>query len=97
MQCRTCGKEILFIRMKGRPRPMPADAEPVSVLIRDNGYPFFQKDGTMVRGFKIGDAWDDDPDANVMEAYESHFATCNDAISWRRRKNMKGAEKHETA
>ena len=33
-------------------------------------------EGAVVMGRKIGDAWDDDPDANVIQAYESHFATC---------------------
>ena len=75
-RCRGCGAEVVWIRTAGNRRRMPADAEPVWILIEDGGKLFFRKDGTGVFGRKIGDAWDEDPDANVIEAYESHFATC---------------------
>ena len=75
-RCRGCGAEVLWIRTAGNRRKTPVDAEPVWVLQQAGGDTFLQKDGGVVFGRKIGDAWDDDPDANVIECYESHFATC---------------------
>ena len=75
-QCRGCGAEILWIRTQATRRKMPVDAEPVWVLLCSGGNTFMQKDGTVVTGRKIGDAWDDNPDANVIQCFESHFATC---------------------
>ena len=75
-RCRGCGAEVLWIRTAANRRKTPVDAEPVSILQGTGGDTFLQKDGNVVFGRKIGDAWDDDPDANVIEAYESHFATC---------------------
>ena len=75
-RCRGCGAEIAWIRTAGNRRKTPVDAEPVWVLIEAGGDVFLRKDGSAVFGRKVGDAWDDDPDANVIECYESHFATC---------------------
>lgn len=75
-RCRGCGAEVIWIRTKAERRKMPVDAEPVWVLPMSGGDTFLRKDGSIVFGRKIGDAWDDDPDANVIECYESHFATC---------------------
>ena len=75
-RCRGCGAEVLWIRTAANRRKTPVDAEPVSILQGAGGDTFLQKDGNVVFGRKIGDAWDDDPDANVIEAYESHFSTC---------------------
>ena len=75
-RCRGCGAEVIWIRTKAQRRKMPVDAEPVSVIPCTGGNSFVLIDGYIVFGRKIGDAWDDDPDANVIEAYESHFATC---------------------
>ena len=74
-RCRGCGAEVVWIRTTDTGRKMPVDAEPVWILQggRDS---FVTKDVGIVFGRKIGDAWDDDPDANVIQAYESHFATC---------------------
>ena len=57
-------------------KKMRIDAEPVWILLRGTGKTFFKLDGTVLVGQQIGDAWDDDPDANAVEVYESHFATC---------------------
>ena len=66
---------------------MPLDAEPVWVKLEKNGKPFFRMDGTQVTGIRIGDAYDDeDPDSMLMEAYESHFATCPVGGQFRNRK-----------
>lgn len=75
-QCRGCGAEVIWIKTTANRRKMPVDAEPVWVLPESGGDTFVQKDGSIVFGRRIGDAWDDDPDANVLECYESHFATC---------------------
>ena len=74
--CRGCGAEVRWIRTQANRRKMPVDAEPVWVLLCSGGDSFVRADGSIVFGRKIGDAWDDDPDANVIECYESHFATC---------------------
>ena len=74
--CRGCGAEVRWIRMTGSRRKMPVDAEPVWILPEAGGDTFVREDGTIIFGRRIGDAWDDDPDANVIECYESHFATC---------------------
>ena len=73
--CRGCGAEVFWARTP-QGRKMPLDVEPVWIRITAGGKLYLRKDGTFVQGEKIGDAWDDDPDANVIEAYESHFATC---------------------
>ena len=75
-RCSGCGAEVMWVRMTGTRRKMPVDAEPVWVLQESGGNTFVREDGSIVFGRRIGDAWDDDPDANVIECYESHFATC---------------------
>lgn len=85
-RCRGCSAEVIWIRTETNRRKMPVDAEPVWILPCAEGKPFFRKDGTIVIGRRIGDAWDDDPDANVVEAHESHFATCPAGGQFRNRK-----------
>ena len=75
-RCRGCGAEVIWIRTTANRRKTPADPEPVSILPGAGGDTFIRRDGSIIIGRKIGDAWDDDPDANVVEAFESHFATC---------------------
>ena len=75
-QCRGCGAEVIWIRTINNRRKMPVDAEPVWVRLSAGLDSFVTLDGRILFGKKIGDAWDDDPDANVVEAFESHFATC---------------------
>jgi hypothetical protein len=74
-RCSGCGAEVIWIKTKVNRRKMPVDAEPVWIIPggRDS---FVNADGAIIMGRKIGDAWDDDPDANVVQVYESHFATC---------------------
>lgn len=74
-RCSGCGAEVIWIRTKATGRKAPADSEPVWIL-PGGGNTFLTEDGGIVTSRKIGDAWDDDPDANVIQAYESHFATC---------------------
>jgi len=84
-RCKACGAEIQWIRMKISGRKMPINTEPVDVLLSAGTDSFVQLDGTVIIGRKVGNAWDDDPDANVVEAYESHFATCPEGGQFRNR------------
>ena len=63
--CRGCGKPVIWIRTK-QGRKMPVDAEGVWILLDPKGDSFVTADGTITFGRKIGDAWDDDPDANAV-------------------------------
>ncbi|MBE5788473.1 MAG: hypothetical protein E7325_02280 [Clostridiales bacterium] len=74
VQCRGCGKEIIFIKACSG-KTIPCDPEPVYVRQDPKGGTYVMKDGRIVFGELAGDA-DDDPDANLLEAYVSHFATC---------------------
>ena len=76
-QCRGCKREVIWAKTITNRRKMPIDAEPVWVKLESGGNTFILEDGRCVIGRKIGDAYDDeDPDANLIEAHESHFATC---------------------
>lgn len=83
--CRGCGKPVIWIRTK-QGRKMPVDAEPVDILLGGGTDTFMRADGSVVTGRRIGDAWDDDPDANVVQVFESHFATCPVGGQFRKRK-----------
>lgn len=74
--CKGCGAEIRWIQLKSTGRKMPVDPEPVWVLPGVGRNTFIREDGGTVIGSRIGDAWDDDPDANTVQAYESHYASC---------------------
>ena len=83
-KCRGCGKEILWIWTKGGMK-MPVDPEPVWVLKETGGDTFVTRDGRIIIGRKIGDAWDG-PEAMVEECFVSHFATCPVGGQFRNRK-----------
>jgi len=84
--CRGCGEEIIWMQTAAGNR-MPVDAEPVWIRLRSGGNTFVRKDGSIVFGEKVGDAYDDDdPDTNLMEVFESHFATCPVGGQFRNRK-----------
>ena len=85
-RCRGCGAEVIWVKTILNRKKMPIDAEPVWVLPGSSGHTFILEDGRCVIGRKVGDAWDDDPDANVIEAHESHFATCPVGGQFRNRK-----------
>ena len=83
-KCRGCGKEIAFIKtVKGKTQPV--DPEPVWVKQCAGGKPYIRMDGNYVYGQITGDA-EDDPDANLIKAYVSHFATCEKADDFRNRR-----------
>ena len=83
-RCKGCGAEIIWKKTPMGKR-MPVDPEPVWVLL-GGGKPFLRADGSFLFGRKVGDAYDDnDPDSNVVQAYESHFATCLKADEFRKK------------
>ena len=85
--CRGCMKEVIWIKTFVGRKPTPVDPEPVWVKLESGGKPYLQLDGRIVIGRKVGDAYeDDDPDSNLIEAYESHFATCPVGEQFRNRK-----------
>lgn len=85
-KCRGCGREIRWMRTTAG-HAMPVDAEPVWIRLESGGDTFVRRDGAIVFGKKIGDAYDDDdPDTNLLEVYESHFATCPAGGQFRNRK-----------
>ena len=84
-RCSGCGAEVIWIRTAAG-KKMPVDADPVWVIQAPGGKTYMLLDGRCVFGKKVGDAWDDDPDANVIEAHESHFATCPVGGQFRNRK-----------
>jgi len=87
VKCKGCGAEIIWIKMYGSGKAMPVNAEPVRVLYEEGTDKFIRPDGVVISGRQIGDAWDDDPEKTVMEAYLSHFATCPKGDSFRNRRN----------
>jgi hypothetical protein len=84
--CLGCGAEVIWVKTITGRKKMPLDAEPVWVLPMSGGDTFVREDGSIIFGRKIGDAWDDDPDVNAIEAHESHFATCPVGGQFRNRK-----------
>ena len=88
--CRTCGQEIFWVKTRlGAGSRMPLDAEPVWIRKEAGGKAYFLKNGEAVQGRITGDA-DDDPDAEVVEAYVSHFATCPQADLHRKPRKTEG-------
>ena len=85
-KCRGCGQEIRFIKtVKGK--TMPVNPEKVWVRLANGEKPYLKRDGTFVTGEIVGDAYDmNDPDSELIEAYESHFATCPEAGRFRGRR-----------
>lgn len=84
MKCKTCGAPIVWIKTFAG-KKMPVNEDPVLVLMSHGTEKFIRTDGVMITGCRVGDGYDDYPDDNVVEAYESHFATCPQANEHRRR------------
>lgn len=85
-KCKGCGAEINWIKMYGTGKAMPVDPEPVRVMYGEGTEKFVRADGVVIQGRRIGDAWDNDPNAQIYEAYQSHFATCKKANDFRKRR-----------
>jgi len=83
-KCKSCGAEIIWIKMKGTGKAMPCDAQKVSYS--ENLHPgaegvqvqtLVTEHGTVVRTY-----FDSDGD---KVGYVSHFATCPAASEHRKR------------
>lgn len=85
MKCKSCGAPIVWIKMYGSGKKMPVNEEPALVLMSGGTDKFVRADGVVITGCLVGEAYDDYPDDNVVEAYVSHFATCPQADQHRRR------------
>lgn len=85
MKCRGCGAPIVWIRMQISGKKMPVEEDPVLVLQGKGMDKFIRADGVVILGCRVGDGYDDYPDENVVEAYESHFANCPQSNHFRRR------------
>lgn len=72
-ECQACHAPIKFIKLSLTRRYNPVDADPVAVRPKTGGYSYILPDGRFIFGEKVGDACDD---PEIVEAFESHFATC---------------------
>ena len=78
--CRGCGAEILFFRTETG-KTTPVDAEPVPFKKDGHGPEMFlMADGTACRGRRC-DAFEADQTGHI-----SHFATCPNAESFRKKR-----------
>ena len=79
-ECRGCGRQIAFIKtVKGKTMPVNPDGVYFTPAGGPNNY--VTLDGEVIRGR------DPEPDdKNTMIGYISHFATCPEADSFRKRR-----------
>lgn len=76
-RCRSCNAEIIWIKMAGG-KNMPCDANPISYRNDLRGdWVLVTQEGKVVRGVF-------DPDSDKI-GYTSHFATCPNANTHRKR------------
>lgn len=79
--CRGCGKEIKFIKVKTG-RWMPCDTERHTVIKDENGsMTLVTEDGDVIKGIPTASA-----DGANASGYISHFATCPMANNFRGRR-----------
>ena len=80
--CRACGAEIMFLKtVKGK--TIPVNPEPVTFAEGEGGKEkFVLLTGEVVNGRT-------DP-GGAYEGYVSHFATCPEADTFRKRRGKKG-------
>lgn len=76
--CRSCGAEIIWIKMKGSGKAMPCDAKPIPYReVFSNGMKLVTESGEVVQGCFEG--------TSDKTGYVSHFATCPNANRHRRK------------
>ena len=79
-KCRSCGAEIKWIKMASG-KSMPVDAKPISFVLTHPGeekaLTLVTDEGKIARGYY-------DPSGDKT-GYTSHFATCPNAESFRKR------------
>lgn len=77
-KCKSCGKEIFFIKTK-QGKFMPCDTAPHSVIVGEGNMILLTKNGDVVRGKPA--SYDDGADTT---GYISHFSTCPAADQFRK-------------
>ena len=83
--CRGCGQEIIFIKtLKGK--TMPVNPDGVYFVPAGGPNTYVTLDGEVIRGREP-----EQGDRNTRIGYVSHFATCPEADSFR--KKRKGEER----
>ncbi len=85
--CKVCGEEIFFIRCFTGER-VPLEAEPLWIRRKADGDLYFRRDGEMMNGEPVGDAFDD-PEVELMEVYRSHYVECPEGGRPRRKRERK--------
>ena len=85
-KCAACGKQIYWLKTASG-ITVPLDPEPVLILPDIRGNTYIRRDGGYVFGRKVDDSFEnDDPDTNLVKAYESHYSTCTAGGRVRNRK-----------
>lgn len=76
--CRSCGKPIKWIELKSG-KKMPVDPDPFELWEAEEGDTVVTERGDVIK-------YDKDKHAgNEAEVYVSHFSTCPQADSWRKK------------
>lgn len=81
-RCNSCGAEIIWIKMKATGKPMPCDAKKISYSV--NMHPGAKGALFLVTEHGTTVTTEFDPAGDKI-GYISHFATCPNAPSHRRR------------
>lgn len=88
--CGKCGAPIRYIRMKRSGKWMPVDAMPVEVIpcigLDKGGHTFVTLEGEAIRARKKREENLFYDGVDPIAVFESHFATCPEADSFRKRK-----------
>lgn len=86
--CGKCGAPIRYIRMKRSGKWMPVDAMPVEVIpcigLDKGGHTFVTLEGEAIRARKKREENLFYDGVDIIAAYESHFATCPEADTFRK-------------
>lgn len=79
-RCKSCGAEIKWIKMLGTLKPMPCDPARRTIVIGEGSETLITPTGTIIKG-RFASV---EEGANGV-GYISHFVTCPNASSHRRR------------
>ncbi len=86
--CGKCGAPIRYIRMKRSGKWMPVNAMPVEVIqcigLDKGGHTFVTLEGEAIRARKKREENLFYDGVDSIAAYESHFATCPEADTFRK-------------
>ena len=78
--CRACGAEIMFIKIAGRDKTMPVNADSVYYIQKAGGHDKIVTPNGEVLSAELTD----NPDKATGIGFISHFATCPAADSFRK-------------